>query len=58
MPTNPTQPNTNPSVDRLALGIDAARGTEPANLPFPPYCFEAEASSITFCGSCGCFEVE
>lgn len=56
MPTNPIQPNTYPSVDRLALGIDAARGTEPAYIRIPPYCFEAEASSITFGGSCGCFD--
>ncbi len=56
MPTNPTQPNTNASVDRLTLGINAARGTEPANLPFPPFCFDVEASNITYGGTC--FEAE
>jgi len=44
MPTNPTTPNTNASVDRLALGVDSPRGVEPS---FP----------IVLC-ACNCFEAE
>ena len=52
MPTNPTAPNTNASVDRLALGVDSPRGTEPSfPVPMCP-CFEAEASNITYGGTC------
>ena len=47
MPTNPTSPNTNASVDRLALGVDSPRGAEPA-LPSTGYA----------CGGCACFEAE
>lgn len=62
MPTNPTTPNTNASVDRLALGVDSLRGTEPSAVgPHGPclcYCFEAETSVILpLCASaCTCFE--
>lgn len=63
MPTNPTSPNTNASVDRLALGIDSPRGAEPA-LPSTGYacggcaCFEAEASGGIAPCMCICAEVE
>lgn len=57
MPTNPTTPNANASVDRLALGIDAARGTEPSfPVPVGALCFEADASAVFPCGVC--FEAE
>jgi len=61
MPTNPTIPNTNASVDRLALGIESPRGVEPS-FPIPSCvcnCFEAEASVRCAAGCAGtCFEVE
>ena len=58
MPTNPTSPNTNASVDRLTLGVDSPRGAEAANVPWPPYCFEAEVSAWAGICCCSCFEVE
>jgi len=61
MPTNPTTPNTNASVDRLALGVDSPRGAEPS-FPLPGCacnCFEAEASGgPAFPCVCVCAEVE
>ena len=59
MPTNPAAPNTNASVDRLALGVDSPRGTEPSfPVPMCP-CFEAEASGLYTTGSpVSCFEAE
>jgi len=64
MPTNPASPNSSAAVDRLALGIDSPRGTEPAThsgvwLVGHGQCFEAEASGLSLClscGSCVCFE--
>lgn len=58
MPTNPNQPNSNAAIDRLALGVDSPRGTEPS-FPFPSCacnCFDAEASSLGM--MCICFETE
>jgi len=62
MPTTPASPASSASVDRLSLGIDSPRGTEPS---FPMVlcacnCFEAEASVIVPpCSSaCMCFEAE
>lgn len=58
MPTNPTTPNTNASVDRLTLGVDSPRGSEPS-MPCGGCCvctcFDAEASVFQMC-ACGCFE--
>ena len=45
MPANPTQPNTNSSIDRLALGIDSPRGSETSN-------------ELSRCTICACFDVE
>lgn len=59
MPTNPTTPNTNASVDRLALGVDSPRGAGPS-VPLPGCacnCFEAETSGYLACGV-ACTEVE
>ena len=64
MPTNPSSPNTNATVDRLSLSIDPARGSDAVTSgPFPCGslcgCFDAEASSL-LCGvgHCACFEGE
>ena len=49
MPTNPVSPNTEAAIDRLALGIDSPRGSEPSHSTQCPVvwpaCFEAEAST-------------
>lgn len=59
MPTNPTQPNTNSSVDRLALGVDSPRGSEPSfPIPAGPMCFEAEQSGVFNSAYATCFETE
>lgn len=55
MPTNPTAPNTNASVDRLDLGHEPVRGAQPS-VPLYPAPFEAETSAI--CCSFFCFETE
>ena len=60
MPTNPTTPNTNASVDRLTLGVDSPRGSEPS-MPIGCCvctCFEAEASYFSAMVLCSCFDVE
>lgn len=73
MPTNPVSPNTEAAIDRLTLGIESPRGTQPSMIPGGCMCFEAEASWIGNCsmcfeaeasvvfpgmGQCGCFEGE
>lgn len=60
MPTNPTTPNSSASVDRLSLGVDSPRGTEPlvmCNGGLVCMCFEAEASAQTPNGY-GCYCAE
>lgn len=64
MPTNPTQPNNNAAIDRLALGVDSPRGTQPsAATGAPPcnayVCFDANEVAPSFVyGACVCFEAE
>lgn len=62
MPTNPTTPTANASVNRLALGVDSPRGAQPsAGGPQPfmaCFCFEAEASGPFACMASICFEAE
>lgn len=43
MPTNPASPNSNASVDRLNLGVESPRGSEPS-------------SGLCVCCNCTCFE--
>ena len=64
MPTNPASPNGSAAVDRLSLGVDSPRGTEPSfsYAPCPSACFEAESSGFgsgwhVIVGLC-CFEAE
>lgn len=59
MPTNPTAPNSNAAIDRLTLGVDSPRGTEPSTPLSSCFCacFEAEASG-PFHWASGCFEGE
>lgn len=58
MPTNPTTPYTNASIDRLTLGIDSLRGTEPAFPLACAACFEAEpAVGISLC-MCAFFDAQ
>lgn len=47
MPTNPNSPNPNESVERLSLGIDSPRGSEPSMsiMCNNCMCFDADASS-------------
>jgi len=62
MPTNPATPNAGPSVDRLALGIDSPRGSEPSHITGTgpvvwPQCFEAvPAGMCPWFAYCSCFE--
>lgn len=59
MPTNPTTPNSNAAIDRLALGVDSPRGTQPSFVPGAMCpCFEAEASGPFACMASICFEGE
>ena len=59
MPTNPTAPNSNAAIDRLALGVDSPRGTQPSFVPGAMCpCFEAEASFFSATVICSCFDVE
>ena len=62
MPTNPTTPHPNASVDRLSLGVGSARATEPS-MPCGCCvctCSEAGASGNTMGhpDPCYCFEAE
>ena len=58
MPTQPTAPDTNAAVDRLTLGVDSPRGTEPATTcpPSGCWCSDAEASALYQTGPGQCFE--
>ena len=61
MPTDPVKPTSHAAIDRLTLGVDFARTTEPCgNLTTTCslyLCFEAEASAAAgVCGRCFCFE--
>ena len=60
MPTNPTTPNTNASVDRLGLAVSDARGTgaTPSMMCMSCVCFEAEASGLCAMVICSCFDAE
>ena len=59
MPTNPTSPSSSPAVDRLALGTDSPRGTQPSLHLSPCACFEASTSAVIFgCYGSACFEAE
>lgn len=62
MPTNPTTPASIAAVDRLALGVDSPRGTEPSLPPScwtcPCACFETETSNYGDLGVGLCFEAE
>ena len=63
MPTNPTAPNTNASVDRLTLGIASPRGNTASTDAYfgstSCNCFEAGASAVIFgCYGAACFEAE
>lgn len=63
MPTNPTAPPSHAAVDRLALGVDSPRGSQPSSLLCDigcySVCFDAGASSL-LCGvgHCACFQME
>lgn len=59
MPTNPTTPNANAAIDRLALGVDTPRGEVlPAwgGTGQSCICFEAEPANLPFPPFC--FEAE
>ena len=62
MPTNPTTPKCNASVDRLTLGIDTPRGTIPStgfNGGTYVACFDVETSTtFSFMCSCSCVTEE
>lgn len=63
MPTNPTAPHSNASVDRLALSAQSVRGSAPSHVHCMALCvphhLEAEASGIpNGCYGCSCFEAE
>lgn len=63
MPTNPTTPSSNASIDRLTLGADFPRGTQASLHLSPCACFEGEAASFgpppgSCCAFCPCFEPE
>ena len=60
MPTNPSAPDATASVDRLTLGVDSPRGTQPALHLSPCACFEAESSALLCEGQWQntCFEAE
>ena len=63
MPTSPTQPNGSAAIERLTLGVDSPRGSQPSSLLCDigcySFCFDAGASSL-LCGvgHCACFEME
>ena len=57
MPTNPTSPGSSGAVDRLVLGLDSPRGTQPSVHLSPCACFEAGASAVIFgCYGAACFD--
>lgn len=63
MPTQPSQPTSPASVDRLTLSVDSPRGGQPSQQIMPCgclcTCFEAEASVMCSCIiTCNCFEAE
>lgn len=63
MPTKPSTPTTNASVDRLTLAIDSPRGTQPsAGGPqgfMACFCLDASASAVIFgCFGTACFEMD
>lgn len=59
MPTIPVSPNAEAAIDRLTLGIDSPRGTQPSLRSEPCACFEASSSAVIFgCYGAACFENE
>ena len=61
MPTHPIQPNSDGPVDRLCLGVEAARGAQPSSsFPGSCICFDAEVSAYLCEGQwqSTCFEAE
>ena len=59
MPTSPASPRSKPAVDRLVLGLESPRGTQPSLHLSPGACFEASTSAVIFgCYGAACFEAE